>query len=159
MPFSFASSRISFLGITLRPRTSWHTWRRWTLVGCTFRGDTRRCSLYCVQELHLSEDAAYKRIQAARAARRFTLLFSAVAEGKVHLAAVCMLAPHLTAENVEDLVEAATHRKKSEIEVLLARRFPVSGARSGMTATIRAIPQLAPGQPQRSDPAGLALPT
>ena len=101
---------------------------------------------YCVQELHLSEDAAYKRIQAARAARQFTLLFSAVAEGKVHLAAVCMLAPHLTAENVEDLVEAATHRKKSEIEVLLARRFPVSGARSGMTATIRAIPQLAPGQ-------------
>lgn len=108
---------------------------------------------YCVQELHLSEDAAYKRIQAARAARRFTLLFSAVAEGKVHLAAVCMLAPHLTAENVEDLVEAATHRRKSEIEVLLARRFPVSGARSGMTATIRAIPRLAPGQPQRSDPA------
>src|SRR5205809_6974652 len=27
--------------------------------------------LYCLHELHLSEDAAYKRIQAARAARQF----------------------------------------------------------------------------------------
>jgi hypothetical protein len=36
---------------------------------------------YCVQELRLSEDAAYKRIQAARAARQFPALFIAVAEG------------------------------------------------------------------------------
>ncbi|MBI5709217.1 MAG: hypothetical protein HZC42_02790 [Candidatus Eisenbacteria bacterium] len=30
---------------------------------------------YCVHELRLSEDAAYKRIQAARLARRFPVLF------------------------------------------------------------------------------------
>ncbi len=82
---------------------------------------------FCVGELRLSEDAAFKRIQAARAARRFPALFETVAEGRLHLAAVCLLAPHLTAENVEELIEAATHRPKVEIEALLARRFPISG--------------------------------
>jgi hypothetical protein len=53
---------------------------------------------YCVEELRLSEDAAKKRIQAARAARRFPALFTAVAEGRLHLAAVCLLAPYLTQE-------------------------------------------------------------
>src|SRR5437867_10744908 len=43
---------------------------------------------YCVHELHLSEDAAYKRIQAARAARRFLVIFEAVADGRLHLTAV-----------------------------------------------------------------------
>ena len=76
---------------------------------------------YCVGELRLSEDAASKRIQAARAARQFPLLFDALAEGRLHLAAVCLLAPHLTAENAERLVEAATHRRKAEIEEMLAR--------------------------------------
>ena len=33
---------------------------------------------YCVEELRLSEDAAYKRIQAARAARQFPALFAAL---------------------------------------------------------------------------------
>jgi 5-methylcytosine-specific restriction endonuclease McrA len=79
---------------------------------------------YCVDELRLSEDAAYKRIQAARAAREFPVLFTAVAEGRLHLSAVRLLAPHLTAENVDDLVAAATHLRYSEIEQLLARRFP-----------------------------------
>jgi hypothetical protein len=103
---------------------------------------------FCVEELRLSEDAAYKRIQAARAARRSPALFVAVAEGRLHLAAVCLLAPHLTAENAEELIRAATHRPKSEIEAMLARRFPVPGTPSPV-GVVRAIscgelPQLAP---------------
>src|SRR5438477_5955878 len=43
---------------------------------------------YCVQELGLSEDAAAKRIQAARVARRFPVFLTAVAEGRLHLTAV-----------------------------------------------------------------------
>jgi 5-methylcytosine-specific restriction endonuclease McrA len=78
---------------------------------------------YCVEELRLSEDAAAKRIQAARAARRFPALFAALAEGRLHLAAVCLLAPHLTPENAGELMEAATHRRKFEIEEFLCRRF------------------------------------
>jgi 5-methylcytosine-specific restriction endonuclease McrA len=79
---------------------------------------------YCIHELRLSEDAAYKRIQAARAARRFPALFATMAEGRLHLAAVCLLAPHLTPENAESLMTAATHQRKADIEELLAQRFP-----------------------------------
>src|SRR6058998_1110587 len=71
---------------------------------------------YCVDELRLSEDAASKRIQAARAARRFPALFTALAEGKLQLAAVCLLAPHLSPEDADELIEVATNRSKSEIE-------------------------------------------
>ena len=79
---------------------------------------------YCVEELRMSEDAASKRIQAARAARRFPILFTAVAEGRLHLSAVCLLAPHLTPENVDEWIESASHRRKAEIEMHRARRFP-----------------------------------
>jgi hypothetical protein len=105
---------------------------------------------YCVEELRLSEDAAAKRIQAARAARRFPGLFEALAEGRLHLAAVCLLAPHLTSENVAELIEAATDRRKSEVESLLARRFPVLGAPTPERAIVRAIPAHAPGHVQCS---------
>ena len=102
---------------------------------------------YCVEELRLSEDAAYKRIQAARAARQYPALFAALAEGRLHLAAVCLLAPHLTAENVGELIEAATHRRKSEIEGILAHRFPLPEAPARVCAiSPRPAPKLAPGQ-------------
>src|SRR6476661_8014027 len=78
---------------------------------------------YCVQELHLSEDAASKRIQAARVARQFPAILEALAEGQLHLSAVVLLAPYLTRENAGDLLAGASHRTKAEIEELLARRF------------------------------------
>ena len=90
---------------------------------------------YCVEELHLSEDAAAKRIQAARAARRFPDLLAALAEGRLHLSGVWLLAPHLTPENVNDLIEASSHRRKAEIEQLLARQFPVPEVK----ATVRPL--------------------
>ena len=79
---------------------------------------------YCVGELRLSEDAAYKRIQAARAARKFPAIFEAVADGRLHLTAIVMLGPWLTPENAGELLAAATHKCKPEIELLLATRFP-----------------------------------
>jgi hypothetical protein len=100
---------------------------------------------YCVDELRLSEDAAYKRIQAARAARQFSGLFYALADGRLHLAALCLLAPHLTTENADDLIQLATHRSKSQIEALLAGRYPLAESPRG-TQVLPATPQLAPGQ-------------
>jgi hypothetical protein len=79
---------------------------------------------YCVRVLHLSEDAAFKRIRAARAARKFPVLFEAVADGRLHLTAIGLLAPHLTDANVDELVTAATHKTKLEVEMLLARLAP-----------------------------------
>jgi hypothetical protein len=91
---------------------------------------------YCIEELRLSEDAAAKRIQAARAARKFPALFEALAEGRLHLTAVCLLVPYCTAENVEGLIEAATHRRKAEIQELVALRFPPPGAGSDRTFAV-----------------------
>src|SRR5258708_5909903 len=81
---------------------------------------------YCVEKLRLSEDAAYKRIQAARVARRFPAVFVALADGSLHLAAICLLAPHLTPESARGLLEVATHKGQSENEDVPARRCPLS---------------------------------
>jgi RuvA, C-terminal domain len=82
---------------------------------------------YCTEELRLSEDATYKRIQAARAARQFPVLFAELAEGRLHLTAICILAPHLTPENAEDLIHGAAYRRQSEIHDLLRVSAPATG--------------------------------
>jgi 5-methylcytosine-specific restriction endonuclease McrA len=79
---------------------------------------------YCLQELHYCEGTASRRIYAARTARRFPLIFSALAEGKVHLTAVLMLSRYLTEANVGDLIHAATHKSKEQVAQLIADRFP-----------------------------------
>jgi hypothetical protein len=116
---------------------------------------------YCVGALHLCEHAALKRIHAARAAHRFPAIFAAVAEGRLHLTAVVLLAPHLTEHTAQELLSAATHKSKSEIEKLLAERFPKSdllawvvpipsssSAPSGPPAEGPGACQLAPGRVQ-----------
>src|SRR5215471_9971671 len=49
---------------------------------------------YCVGRLHLSEDAALKRIQVARAARRHPAVLAALAVGRVHLTGLNLLVAH-----------------------------------------------------------------
>ena len=106
---------------------------------------------YCVGELHLSEDAAYKRILVARIARQFPALFPALAEGRLHMTAVVLLSPHLTRENAEDLIAASAHHSKAQIENLLAERFP----RPDLPTRIQPLSQpLSVGQlaPERVEP-------
>jgi hypothetical protein len=47
-----------------------------------------------------------------------------VATGALHLSGVVLLAPYLTPQNAGELIAAAAHRNKVEIEQLLAERFP-----------------------------------
>ena len=79
---------------------------------------------YCVQVLGLSEDAANKRIRVARKAREFPAIFTAVAEGQLHLSGAVLVVAHLTPDNVDELLAAVARKTKSEVEVILARRFP-----------------------------------
>jgi hypothetical protein len=79
---------------------------------------------YCTQVLHLSEHAAYNRIEAARTARRFPQILERLADGSIHLTAVRLLAPTLTPENHRALLDAARHKSKRDIEHLLARLNP-----------------------------------
>src|SRR5262245_15877987 len=81
---------------------------------------------YCEQELRLSEDAANKRIRVARKAREIPALFAAIADGRIHLSGVILLASSLTAENADELIEAAAGKSKGQIEALIAARTPRS---------------------------------
>ena len=74
---------------------------------------------YCTQALHLAEGAAYNRIEAARAARRFPAVLRALEEGSVTLTAVRLLAPHLTENNHQDVLASARHKGKREIDLLV----------------------------------------
>jgi 5-methylcytosine-specific restriction endonuclease McrA len=95
---------------------------------------------YCVEELHLSEDCARKRIHAANVARRIPAVLPALADGRLHLSAVILLAPWLSPENASDLIGAATHKTRSEIEQLIADRYP----RLDVPSTLEAIGEATP---------------
>jgi 5-methylcytosine-specific restriction endonuclease McrA len=79
---------------------------------------------WCTAHLGFSRDSACKRIRAARAARRFPVIFAMVADGRLSLSSVGLLARHLTEENHAELLVAAAGRSNDAIEVLLAERFP-----------------------------------
>ncbi len=109
---------------------------------------------WCVEELRLSEDVAYKRIQAARTARRFPVIFDAVANGRLNLSGVMLLAPHLGEANVDEMLAAAAGRTRAGIEEWLAQRSP----RSELLPLVTQLPavqgpegQLAPGRVKFDD--------
>ena len=79
---------------------------------------------YCTDVLHLSEHAAYGRIEAARASRRFPVLLQGLADGSLTLTAVSLLAPHLTDANHRAVLAEARHLRKRAIEALVARLRP-----------------------------------
>jgi len=97
--------------------------------------------VYCVRVLHFSEAAAYKRIRAARAARRHPELLAALREGELHVTAVSLLASQLTGESSGALIRAARHRTADEIKRLLADRQP----KPDVAGCARRVP--APGKP------------
>lgn len=85
----------------------------------------RSMFVYCTDVLRLSGHKAYHRIEAARLARRFPVVLQMLADGALNLTTACLLGPHLTDDNHEALVAAAAGKSKREVEVLLAKRFPV----------------------------------
>jgi 5-methylcytosine-specific restriction endonuclease McrA len=106
---------------------------------------------YCTERLHLSEHAAYHRIEAARAVRAFPILLAHLESGALTLTAVTLLRPHLTETNHETLLEAARGRSKRDVELLVRRLAPLPDVR----ATVRKLP-VPPGAPA-SPPTGIAL--
>jgi 5-methylcytosine-specific restriction endonuclease McrA len=95
--------------------------------------DTRRLYLsegysslftYCTQALHLSEHAAYARIEAARVARRYPIILERLEASDITLTTVGLLSPHLTLDNHRQLLDAARHKSKREVEHLVATLRP-----------------------------------
>ena len=98
---------------------------------------------YCTEVLHLSEDAAYNRLEVAAAARRLPAVLNALEEGALTLTAARRLGPHLTEENCATVLATAKFKSKSAIEELIAKLSP----QPDVKATVRKLPQLAKHTP------------
>lgn len=79
---------------------------------------------YCREVLHLGEGAAYRRIEAARAARRFPLILDMLDAGELSLTAIGLLAQHLTDANHQAVLRQAAQKSTREVERLVAELAP-----------------------------------
>jgi hypothetical protein len=91
---------------------------------------------YCTEVLLLSEAACYNRIEVARAARRFPVILGMLDRGRLNLATVRALAPHLTADNHAELLAGASGKTRRGVEELVARHFP----QADVPSSIRKLP-------------------
>jgi hypothetical protein len=88
---------------------------------------TRACAslyTYCIYELRMSEDAAYRRAKAARLVREYPELGEAIAKGEIHLTGVLMIGPHLGGERHAEILRRARFRSKRELLRLVAELDP-----------------------------------
>jgi hypothetical protein len=92
---------------------------------------------YCRDVLGLSADAAYNRVEAARACRLFPQILAQLDDGSLTVTSVRLLARHLTAENHRELLGAASRRSKREVEEVIAGRFP----KPDTPSSVRKVPE------------------
>jgi hypothetical protein len=97
---------------------------------------------YCRDVLGLSDDAAYNRVEAARACRLFPRVLDQLVEGSLTVTSVRLLARHLTAENHRELLAVASRRSRREVEELIAHRFP----RPDTPSSVRKVPERTPSR-------------
>lgn len=76
-------------------------------------------SSYCTRVLHLSEHAAYDRIEAARFGREFPVVLDRLRCGALTLTNLRLLGPFLKADTVEPLLDAAAHKSKHDVKALV----------------------------------------
>ena len=86
---------------------------------------------FCVRELHLAEQAAFKRIYVAKLARRFPVIFEMIADGRLHLSGLVVLRRYFTRRNTAELLAAATHKTVSEIRLFKRDGFRRATCRLG----------------------------
>jgi hypothetical protein len=91
---------------------------------------------YCTRILHLSEDAAYGRIEVARAARKFPVILDLLADGAATLTAVSRVARHITTENHTQVLESIRHKSKRDVLELVASLHP----QPDVPAVVRKLP-------------------
>jgi len=110
---------------------------------------------YCTQVLHLSEDAAYNRIRAARVATKWPDVLELIANGALTVTAVRLLSDALTDTNHADLFAAAMHKSKRDIESIVAAANP----RSDVPSSVRRVSASTTQAPGSAEPAARLLPS
>lgn len=90
---------------------------------------------FCVRHLKLSEDEAYRRIHAARAAVVRPELLSALADGNLSLTAVSLIAPHVHRPDAPAIIARVEGKSRRQIDDILAPLRPEQDRRD----TIRSV--------------------
>ena len=137
---------------------------------CVKRGHST-LFFYCMQALGYDEGGAYRRIRAARVARRWPEILDLVEGGGLHLTALIVLAPILNDANRKDLFAKARGKSRRELETMVAammphppqpdytRRLPVAGgwsvAVTSPTHVVEALPASRPWEWQAIVPIAL----
>jgi hypothetical protein len=91
---------------------------------------------YCTARLGLSEDAAYTRVEVARAARRLPVILDGLADGSWTVTTIRLLGRHLTVDNHAEVLGKARRRSKREVELLVAQIAP----RPDVPPSVRKLP-------------------
>ena len=87
---------------------------------------------FCVRRLGMGDDEACRRVAAARLVRKFPIALGMIERGEIHMTGLLLLRDHLTEDNYAELLPAAAHKTKSDIQHLIAERFPRPDAPSLM---------------------------
>jgi len=89
------------------------------------------------RRLGMSEGSAARRIDAARAIRKFPDLLPRIAKGELHLTALSIVCSILTPSNVESVIAAVVGKSRIEVEELKVRYAPKPDVRD----SIRKMPE------------------
>lgn len=100
---------------------------------------------YCLEYVRLGDFEAFLRLNAARLARAYPIIFDLLERQQLHLTALRLLRHYLTAANHRELLAAACNKSKRQIELLLVQWFP----RADVPERLRRLPQLEPLAPGR----------
>jgi hypothetical protein len=92
--------------------------------------------VWCRDTLRMSEDAAYNRVAAARAVRRFPVILEHLAAGFVNVTTVKVLRPVLTAKNHVAVLREARHCSTKAAKLIASRLDP----KPDVPSTIRKLP-------------------
>ncbi|MBT8491520.1 MAG: HNH endonuclease [Deltaproteobacteria bacterium] len=90
---------------------------------------------FCVERLGMSEGATARRIRVARCWRELPAILDYLESGRIHLAGLYMLAPHLTRKNAGSVLERAVGKTQRQIEGLVAELAP----KPAVPASIRKV--------------------
>jgi 5-methylcytosine-specific restriction endonuclease McrA len=113
--------------------------------------------VYCTKVLHLSESEAYARITAARVSRSYPVVLLHLTSGAVTLTTISLLAAHLTDENHEALLHAATHKSRRDVERIVASLIE----QPDVASSVRRLPErqraAAPGSSSLPSPVAATI--
>lgn len=91
---------------------------------------------YCVRVLRYDEGGAYRRVHAARVARKYPAVLPQIAKGRLTLTSLLLLSPILNEGNHSELLREADGKTKRELETIVAKRDP----RPPLPDSIRRLP-------------------